>query len=141
VSTAASSGVRTFVVGLTTAGGPEDATLSKMANMGGLPRMGSPSYYAAVTQAELIQSVWAIADLARQRSCTFYVGELPPDGRATPPRVRAGDVGIPRDPTHNDGWDYTDATETAISIYGSQCAALQGGSTQTVTIDFPCLLF
>jgi len=49
-----------------------------------------------------------------------------PDGR--------GD--LPRDPSHQNGWDYADATGHTVQIFGPTCAALGAGSVHRVCIEY-----
>ena len=51
VGAARASGFPTFVVGISTRG-TADPTLSAMANAGGLPRAGTPSYYPVASADE-----------------------------------------------------------------------------------------
>jgi len=39
--------------------------------------------------------------------------------------VRVNGIEIPRDTTHTNGWDYTDATFTTVDIYGAACDSLR----------------
>jgi len=46
--------------------------------------------------------------------------------------VRVGDLAIPRDPSDQNGWDYTDATQTMVVIYGASCDAVTAGGNVTI---------
>jgi hypothetical protein len=54
--------------------------------------------------------------------------------------VAVNGSGIPRDTSHVNGWDYTDATFTQIDIYGPTCDALTSGAAATVNIVFLILI-
>ena len=56
VAAANTAGFKTFVVGIAT-GGSADTTLSNLANAGGLPRQGTPSYYSVTTAADLAAAI------------------------------------------------------------------------------------
>lgn len=49
-----------------------------------------------------------------------------------------GPVSIYRDPTHVDGWDYTDASQTKIQLFGPACALYQSLAGNTITIVLGC---
>jgi hypothetical protein len=49
-------------------------------------------------------------------------------------------VKIPPDPTHANGWDYTDASHTAIEVYGPTCDAITSGTIKNVTVTFRCIV-
>jgi hypothetical protein len=51
-----------------------------------------------------------------------------------------GTLLIGQDPTHALGWDYTDATRSAIEVYGNICLAVRSGTVHGVTIQYTCLL-
>jgi hypothetical protein len=45
---------------------------------------------------------------------------------------------VPRDTAHVNGWDYIDATDTSIQLYGDACLNLQGGGVATLALTGPC---
>jgi hypothetical protein len=47
-------------------------------------------------------------------------------------------MALPRDPTHTQGWDYTDATMSAFTLYGQACLDAQAGAA--VDISYLCLV-
>jgi len=71
-----------------------------------------------------------------------YTIPLPPCDYAdrTHVGVRVDGVEIPRDTTHTNGWDYTDATFTEVDIFGSRCDALTSGTATSVTIVYKIIL-
>jgi hypothetical protein len=141
VQTAFNAGIPTFVVGIATAGFTGDTTLSEMANAGGYPRTGSPSYYPVSTTQELTATLSnLVATVATE--CTFALGPPPTnDGRTGLDRINIFVDGAPlaRDPSHTRGWDYTDATKALITVYGPDCNNLLNGVTQWVTVAFTCI--
>jgi hypothetical protein len=51
--------------------------------------------------------------------------------------VRPNDAAVtPRDPTHENGWDYTDEIMRTIQFFGAACDAITAGIVQTVCIEF-----
>ena len=74
VADAATMGIPTFVVGVATGGmGTADTTLSNMANAGGYPRAGSPTYYNVSSTADFVAVLQTLVGVAA--SCTFTVPE------------------------------------------------------------------
>jgi hypothetical protein len=67
-------------------------------------------------------------------NCMFRAPCIPGDFSGI--SVKADGVALPRDQTHADGWDYTDATMTVIRVFGSACADVTNGAS--VTIDQLC---
>jgi hypothetical protein len=45
---------------------------------------------------------------------------------------------VPRDTTHVNGWDYTDATDASIQLYGDACVNLQTGAVVTLALTGSC---
>src|SRR5204863_5015600 len=61
VMTASAAGFPTFVVGIaTTSDANSDTTLTQMANAGGHPRMGTPTYYPVMNQQDLVDALGQI---------------------------------------------------------------------------------
>lgn len=141
VAAAATAGFPTFVVGIATAGGTADTTLSEMANAGGLPRMGTPSYYPVTSAADLSAAIRTLVGVAA--SCTFQIGPAPTtDGTTNLGKINVFGDGteITRDPTHTNGYDYTDATMNAIQVHGPLCDQILSGAIRDVTVTFICLI-
>jgi hypothetical protein len=146
VMAAATAGYKTFVVGIATAGvvtNMVDAnmTLSNMANAGGLARTGmTPTYYPVTTTADLATAIRMLVSTAN--NCTFRVGPTPTtDGTTNLGFINVFGDGreIPKDTTHTNGWDYTDASMESIQIYGSTCTEIMSATIQNVTVTFRCL--
>jgi hypothetical protein len=145
VTAAATAGYKTFVVGIATAGtvtGGVDAdmTLSNMANAGGLARASTPTYYPVTTTADLAAAIRTL--VATANSCTFQVGPPPTNDGTTSLgfiNVFGDDVEIPKDTTHTNGWDYTDASMSSIQIYGPTCTQVMAATIQNVTVTFRCI--
>jgi hypothetical protein len=142
VSAAAGNGIKVFVVGIATAGVVSngvnaDQTLSMMANAGGLPRAGSPSYYPVSSGAELEAALRGLVGAIG--SCDFTLGPPPGDNTSHDYIDVFGDgKPISPDVNHVNGWDYTDASHNAIHVYGATCDAIRAGTVQNVTVTYQC---
>lgn len=127
-------GIDTFVIGLS--GTSEYASLlDAMALAGGRPQVGAPtSYYVASDQASLQSALQSIA--VSVISCQIELGQAPqvPLGVA----VYVDGVLLTHDTSQSNGWDYTDATNTVIELFGAACTTLQDGNEHTVTATFEC---
>jgi len=128
--------VDTFVIGL-------DGTqayvelLNDMAVAGGRPQVGGVTdYYNATSQSELTAALQAIAGSVL--SCTIPLDEAPTLPDAV--HIYVDGAEVPRDPTQTDGWDYTDASLTEITLFGAACDNLQNGDEHQVTATFACLI-
>jgi hypothetical protein len=124
----------TFVIGLAGSSG-YSALLDQMAVAGGRQQQGASSkYYAADSQKQLEAALSAIAGSVI--SCAIQLDETP----KYPDKVKVYMDGqeIPRDTTHQNGWDYTDASLTRIELFGPACDTLQDGKQHDLTATFAC---
>jgi hypothetical protein len=129
------SGIPTMVIGVSTGASPTDTTLSDLAVAGGYPRAGSPSYYPVSSAAELAAALHALIDVTPD--CIFALPIAPAGGDYRFGIVVNG-TEIPRDTTHVNGWDLTDASQTAIEIYGPICDAVKAGQVTSVQVVIKC---
>ena len=142
VAAAHAAHIPVFVIGVSTAGlGSVDTTLAMMANAGGLPRSGSPTYYPVSSADELSAALNTLVGVVA--SCNFALGAAPNNNTSTDYIDIFGDgTKIPRDtgtpPTN--GWDYTDASHTAVQIYGPTCTEIMSGRITNVTVTFRCIV-
>jgi len=138
VTDAFNLGFKTFVVGIGDTMGA--ATLDQMAINGGMPQTGAAtSFYQVTDTASLVAALQAI--LGRVGSCQFEIGQAPNNMTSNDLIDVFGDgVPILRDPTHTDGWDYSNAAHTAIEVFGPRCEAVKAGTTTTVTVTFRCII-
>ena len=85
------------------------ATLDQMAINGGMPQTGATtSFYQVTDTASLVAALQTI--LGRVGSCQFNIGMAPNSMTSTDFIDVFGDgTPIPRDTTHTDGWDYSNA--------------------------------
>jgi hypothetical protein len=128
--------IDTFVIGL-------DGTqayvelLNDMATAGGRPQVGGATdYYNATSQAELTAALGVIAGSVL--SCAIPLEEPPDLPDAV--HIYVDGVEVPRDTTQENGWDYTDASLTEITLFGAACDNLQNGDEHQVTATFACVL-
>lgn len=128
------AGIPVFVVSMSNEGSPQ--TLNKMAEAGGKP-VSDPAdptakYYKADTTDKMVAAMKAIGkDVV---GCNFKLPSPPPD---------PDNVLVSYDDGHSAGpgsttWGYTDASRTAITLYGSDCANVLGGTYKSVEILYGC---
>ncbi len=125
-----SANIPTYVLGFGDAVNNDPTTLQSMAEAG-----GTGNYYACNSPAELQAALDAIAGSLEVPPCTFDLAVVPED----PDKIAVFFDGepVPRDPGHQNGWDY-DAVSNQITIYGAACDELQSGSVTEVTVDYGC---
>jgi hypothetical protein len=138
VTDAFNMGFKTFVVGIGDTMGA--ATLDQMAINGGMPQMGgATSFYQVTDTASLVAALNTI--LGRVGSCQFEIGQAPNTMTSNDLIDVFGDgMPIPRDTTHTDGWDYSNAAHTAIEVFGPRCDSVKAGTTVNVTVTFRCII-
>jgi hypothetical protein len=76
-------------------------------------------------------------------TCTFQIGPAPTSDGTTNLgwiEIWLDEKRIPRDLSHANGWDYSDATQQAITIHGAPCDAINSGAARLVAMTFRCLL-
>jgi von Willebrand factor type A domain len=136
VANAVTMGFKVFVIGI---GNVSSAvtTLNKLAVNGGEAQSGAAtSYYAATDPTSLEDALNAI--VGKVASCTLPLPSKP----QVPDNVVVEDVEtkttIPQDTSHTNGWDYTDATDTAIQLYGTACEDVTNGTYTDVEIFEGC---
>jgi hypothetical protein len=141
VTAARASGFPTFVIGIATRGGTSEATLSAMANAGGLPRADTPSYYPVASAADLAAAIRTLVRVAA--SCTFQIGPTPTSNGTTSLAnidVFGDGAEIQRDTSRADGYDYIDASMQSIQVHGPLCDRIMRGDIREVTVTFRCLV-
>lgn len=121
-------GIPVYVLGLTD---PEVApilgeVLDRMAVAGGRPReTGERRFYDIRNADELSATLTEITESVSR--CTLYLdpgAEITDDEELT-----FGGRVIPRDPTHTDGWDFTNLEEGEITLFGSACEEVRDGAS------------
>jgi len=136
VTAARAAGFSTFVVGIGLQIGTADVTLSAMAEAGGYPRAGTPLYYPVTSADELVTTLRGLVNVAR--TCRLALGAPPASGSLDAVDILGNGTTIPRDTSHTNGWDYTDAAHTTIDLHGPACTAVTSGTVQRVSVVFRC---
>ena len=142
-----SPSVKTFVIG---SPGSEEASesLSKLALNGQTPKAPGCSANAgdchyqigtANFEKELAEVLGAIAGSVAD--CVFEV----PEGEDVDPNLVNVTVDTPmgpnevlKDSSHVDGWDYTDASQSKIQLFGPACEVYKAAKGTTITIILGC---
>jgi hypothetical protein len=123
--------VKTYVIGF---GGEVDTTmLSDMATEGGTARNGPLKYYQADDPTALNEALKAIARGAM--GCDLKLKTPPAD--ASKLYVYVNGSLQPRDPSKQDGWDYT-AASGRITLYGTTCGLVTNDASAKVSIVYGC---
>jgi hypothetical protein len=133
VADAQAAGVGVFVVGVATEGSEAHETLNQMAVQGGRARGTSTRYYPVGSRGDL---VWALETITGQIfACSFPLDAPPP----APENVLLEIDGqrVPRDLTHQDGWDYGEGERTLV-VHGPACDGLRTARPQKVRILYGC---
>lgn len=133
-------GFPTIVVGLWAQGTAADAPLDNLAMAGDQARpAGPPFYYPASDATDLATTLQLLVKSAA--TCVFQLPPAPNDNvSASGIEVLVDGSRVPQDPTHVNGWDYTDNAPTAVQIYGGVCDTITANPAKNVSIDFLCLI-
>ncbi len=99
--------------------------LDEMAIAGGWPRPVGEGrrFYSARAPGDLGAAFTQITALVSR--CVFSVASPPPADATVV--VRVDGTVVPPDPTHADGWDWTDRGRGALTFFGASCDALGTG--------------
>jgi hypothetical protein len=137
--------VKTFVIGVP---GDNDAQiLSGIAYLGGTGKPGCDfnsgdchfQIGASNFQKDLQDALTTIT--GKVSNCVF---EVPKGMNADPAFVNVeldtptGASAVLKDPTHMDGWDYTDDTDSKIELFGPSCDAIKTTASSKVQVLFGC---
>jgi hypothetical protein len=133
IADAAAAGFPTFVIGIGDEDGSDLEALDEMAVAGGKPRAAMPRFYPAANRAELDAVLEAIA--VSITTCVFPLAARPLDPEYV--GVTVDSALVPRDPSHQQGWDYT-TNGMAVEIFGSVCTDLKNGTATSVGVHFGC---
>jgi hypothetical protein len=135
VTTVKTMGFSTFVIGIATAGGAGDATLSSMAMNGGYPLMGGATqYYSIMNSADLIAALGAIQTVT-MGMCTYPLGT--PGDQADMNKVSVTVDGVPSPKDDANGWHY-DPGMKSITFTGTTCDQLMAGTLKNVQVLYGC---
>ena len=138
ITAAVAAGIPTFLIGVSTSGGPAAASLHMIGSAGfGLDGGGT---FTAWSGGDIQAALNTVANLTAD--CTFAVPEGSADGTLTRSHIGVAENGteIPRDVGRSEGWDYIDATQSSIRLFGRPCAAVKTDELAPVSIIFKCLL-
>jgi hypothetical protein len=124
-------GIRTFVVGFTNDVGIDE--LNATAEAGGTARDGDLKFYLANDEASLTEALNEIASLTL--GCNFELSGSP--ARPEDLHVFADGQPISRDPTGQNGWDYS-ADDNRISVFGASCDRLRAGEVEQLSVVQTC---
>ena len=123
--------ISTFVIGIGTATGGGDATLTAMAEAGGYPRAATPAYYPVQSATDLTQVFQTITGMVQ--SCTFsFTPALDPATQMV--------SGVLVDGTPLTTADYVVSGKGAVQLLGQTCADYMTGKTKNVVVQVACIV-
>ncbi|MFW5741178.1 MAG: hypothetical protein ACOC1F_12510, partial [Myxococcota bacterium] len=139
--------IKTFVVG--SPGVTNTQFMSDLAVAGGTPKSsgceGTQSCYHQIGQSNFATDLQAVlTEIAGQvATCTFALplesGDVDPNKVNVSYQVGDGEATeLYRDPSQQDGWDYTDASQQKLEIHGPACDAIKANTESQVTIELGC---
>jgi uncharacterized protein YegL len=133
VKNAVMNGIKVFVVGIAAPGA--DATLTDMANNGGVPNTtpGQKPYYEVSSTTDLVNVLNKVT--GQIVSCSYALQKAPANPDLV--TIQGNGVTIPRDKTHMNGWDFGPGN-LSINFYGTACDALQSGVTTSIAAVYGC---
>ena len=124
-----------YVVGIGSTERPQFLqVLDDMAVAGGRARTGKPRHYNAQTALELRDAFSTIRDSIAK--CTYLTPSAPTDPDAI--TVTIGGAVIPRDTTHQGGWDWVDQAYGELQFFGPACEAAGKATPQTISGTVTC---
>ena len=136
VKTAFDMGIPTFVIGVGTATGGGDATLTEMAKQGGFPRMGAAQAYYSVESATELQAAFGTITQT-VGSCFFSVRPVPKSADEITAVRGDGNV-IPQG--GSDGWTFVTGANAGVMLNGKSCDDYKSGKVKSVIVDLPCIV-
>jgi hypothetical protein len=135
VESAATQGIRTFVLGTATIGTKQHTLLDQMATAGKEPISGPTKYYAVQNKSEMLAALDRISE--RLTSCVWTV-----PAQAPAPDFVAMEVNgmrVPRDVNQREGWNWAmGSNRQVIHLYGQACDRLRANPTATVEMIYGC---
>lgn len=151
VATAASDGIKTFVIGVNTSSSA-NVTLNRLVQAGqtAAPPIAAGEdvssskaarhYYAANDAQGLLDALGQIA--GQVSDCSFHLTQPPPVPSNVVVKVTdtSGQlVKVPADAGHSEGWDYTGDDHLTVTVYGSWCDRVKAPTgSNRVSIIFGC---
>jgi Mg-chelatase subunit ChlD len=138
IATAAVAKFNTFVVGVGTNKESAKDTLNAMALAGGeTANCANPldsCFFLGNSQDQLVGALRSIATVVS--TCVFPLDAMAPDPNNV--RVMLSGEKIERDSTRQNGWEYQDAAQTIVEVYGPACDNIKQTSAADVAIRFGC---
>lgn len=135
VESAATQGIRTFVLGTATIGTKQHTLLDQLATAGKEPISGPTKYYAVQNKSEMLAALDRISE--RLTSCVWTV-----PAQAPAPDFVAMEVNgmrVPRDVNQREGWNWAmGSNRQVIHVYGQACDRLRANPTATVEMIYGC---
>jgi hypothetical protein len=137
VTAAAAAGYKTFVIGVAA----KASSIKNLNNLAvaGLEPVMSPDptaskFYLASDQATLVAALQSITGAAA--TCVLPLSSVPPAPDHV--RVDVGGMTITKDPTNQNGWDYTGPDMMTIQLFGAACDQVKSSGVSTVQVTFGC---
>ena len=119
-------GIPVYVIGIGSLERPDFLTvLDEMAVAGGRPRATTPRHYNVQSEADLTSALGTIRDSVSK--CTYLTQSSPTDPNAI--SIQVSGVVIPRDQTHQNGWDWIDQKFGELAFFGDACSQAQTAPT------------
>jgi hypothetical protein len=135
VESAATQGIRTFVLGTATIGTKQHTLLDQLATAGKEPIGGPTKYYPVQNKSEMLAALDRISE--RLTSCVWTV-----PAQAPAPDFVAMEVNgmrVPRDVNQREGWNWAmGSNRQVIHLYGQACDRLRANPTATVEMIYGC---
>jgi hypothetical protein len=134
IAEALAEGFPTFVVGVDTSEDGAVENLNAMAEAGGRPRAGDPKFYLASTQEEIEMALQEIT--GEIASCVFDLDPPPPVLENI--AVDFNGMRADRDPSRENGWEYTNDDHSQLEVYGTWCDRIKSEAESAVNIKYGC---
>ena len=136
IANAKAAGFNVFVVGIGNVS-TATTTLNGMANAGGEAQTGATAYYAVTDTASLEAALTKIVGMVS--SCTISLQNVP-SGQWTMAIWATNSSGkvVQLPSSTSDGWEYTDANKSSITLVGPTCDSLKNGSYSNLQFEYTC---
>lgn len=131
--------IPTYVIGMadsTERSAALETTLTEMAIAGGRPNhtaTGAETYYDVRRDEDLATAFTAVQNAIAR--CTFVTPSTPTSTNGLSLAVNG--VAVPYDPTHANGWDWTDRAYGELALFGPACPS-NAASAPTATAIVEC---
>jgi hypothetical protein len=135
VEGAAAQGIRTFVLGTTTAGTAQDRNLNNLAAAGREGAATEPRYHRVQARTEVLTALDKIT--SRLTSCVWTTNVPPAAPDFT--KLEIDGKTIPRDQSQREGWNWAGGgNQHVVHVYGAACEALKAGPPQRFEMIYGC---